>query len=387
MKDIVRKQDYEIYNFQLPLTVLFRGKKKQFIYSELEKRHPGFSEDWSYNTKFELNRNGINSKTLVMKKVKLAEYKNLAGFNSLVFENSEKNAVAKWKLNGFTKQIFITLFSAIIAAGIFITRERIHNEKFPAYEEINNVSNAIDIPVHEMKVKGFLESCVNAGGNIDNFNWISDGINEYFEAYVEAIFPENLGENNLIVNTVSFKGDMPYFRVLVKDPARVSDDFCMAYQNSENVFPALRNCIKKCDLSILEENYDTKCVKFICSQYKPEIHNCFWGEIDELFSDLNVSVNKVVLKKIDGSGDAEGFTGEIGFNTDCNYGSGLDIGILELNKKLFFKEYKKITSETSAVKKSKSQKIPGTKVGEIKHPDGTISVFYKNDKGKIVCVN
>ena len=51
-KNQVLREDFEKYRIHLPFLVILKGKVNKYIYSELEKRHPCFTNDCYFNSKF-----------------------------------------------------------------------------------------------------------------------------------------------------------------------------------------------------------------------------------------------------------------------------------------------------------------------------------------------
>lgn len=394
-KNVVNKLDYEVYNFHLPLSILLRGKKKKYIYSELEKRHPGFSEDWSFKTKYELNREGLGSKVLVMRKIKFAEYRNLAGNKSLCFENSETDGVSKWKLKVFSKEVFVVFLVSLVAAGIFVVKENYRDKRSLRNEKTSaDVNNSITL-VHEYKVENFLKSCETAGAELKKIEWVSDGVYEYFSCFLSSAFPENFENFENMTDVISYADAVPEFMVSLKDVAEKSVEVSENEISRKEIFREIREAGMKFGVFPLEENYETGSLKFYCWKYLAEENSNFFTALCEVCSKFNVAVNKLTFVKAensDKSADFSGFSGELSFRKDLVYVCGIDLGMLGEKGNLFFPEIRKKTSEKTSVenqktKINKQQISHGTKVGEIVHSDGTISVFYKNDKGKLICVN
>ena len=72
--NVLRKKDFEEYEVILPFSSMFGKRKKQFICSELEKMHPCFSDEFTFDNDLKgLRRNGLFEKIFVIRKNKLAE--------------------------------------------------------------------------------------------------------------------------------------------------------------------------------------------------------------------------------------------------------------------------------------------------------------------------
>ena len=49
-ENVIRKEDFERYEVLLPYKVAAQNKGRKFIYSELEKMHPCFSDEYSFDS-------------------------------------------------------------------------------------------------------------------------------------------------------------------------------------------------------------------------------------------------------------------------------------------------------------------------------------------------
>ena len=72
--NVVRKNDYELYLMNIPWTLLGK-KRKQYIRRELEKVHPCFGEQYSFDSKTCIRKGKIQTLIAVMDKVKILEYR------------------------------------------------------------------------------------------------------------------------------------------------------------------------------------------------------------------------------------------------------------------------------------------------------------------------
>ena len=69
--------DYDFYTIPLPVKTLLHRQKDRYIGSQLEKLHPCFSDDCSFDSHLSLGKKGLNADVVVMQKYKVAEYKAL----------------------------------------------------------------------------------------------------------------------------------------------------------------------------------------------------------------------------------------------------------------------------------------------------------------------
>ena len=72
---VLKNFDYEKYQLVLPYRLLFGRKRKRFIYSELEKMHPCFSDEFCFDSDIcKVSKKGFVSDVMVIHKNTLAEY-------------------------------------------------------------------------------------------------------------------------------------------------------------------------------------------------------------------------------------------------------------------------------------------------------------------------
>ena len=74
-KCVVKESDYETYWINIPFRCFLGKQKNKYLYGELEKRHPCFSDDYFFCSKIFLKNRKLKSKVFVMEKMKIAEYK------------------------------------------------------------------------------------------------------------------------------------------------------------------------------------------------------------------------------------------------------------------------------------------------------------------------
>ena len=74
MRNMILQKDYEKYELILPYKAALGRARQRFIYSELEKMHPCFSDEFCVDSSFKkFTKMGISSDVIVMHKFKLAE--------------------------------------------------------------------------------------------------------------------------------------------------------------------------------------------------------------------------------------------------------------------------------------------------------------------------
>ncbi|MCQ2575091.1 MAG: hypothetical protein MJ162_00005, partial [Treponema sp.] len=71
---VLEKDYYEFFNFAVPVKVLLTGKNEQYLYGELGKLYPCFSEASCFDYRLKFGRKGISADVVVTEKFILAEY-------------------------------------------------------------------------------------------------------------------------------------------------------------------------------------------------------------------------------------------------------------------------------------------------------------------------
>ena len=65
-KSMLKKKDFECYNVLLPFSTIAGKRRRRYLCSELEKRHPCFSDEFAYDLVLKrLCRKGIQTEVYV----------------------------------------------------------------------------------------------------------------------------------------------------------------------------------------------------------------------------------------------------------------------------------------------------------------------------------
>lgn len=218
-KNVILKKDYERYTVHLPFRMLLRHGYKRFLFSELQKRHPCFSEDCSFDSKVKLGKKGLNSDVVVMNRLKLLEYRN-RGRKLFIEENSRKNVFRSEKISA---RAFIFAFMLLLAGGFLITGglwkfmgngsdAAVTAEEKSVFEKTAEAAG--DKKAGEL-VQEFLSVMDCGGGRILELEWKCSGLRESFSAAVKLIYPEAFDGSKEKIKTgnVSYKLGKPQMTV------------------------------------------------------------------------------------------------------------------------------------------------------------------------------
>ena len=67
-------RDYDFYSILIPVQGIIKKWRDKYLYAELVKRHPCFSDSCCYDSRLRISRQGIFADVVVMQKFRLAEY-------------------------------------------------------------------------------------------------------------------------------------------------------------------------------------------------------------------------------------------------------------------------------------------------------------------------
>jgi len=387
-KNIVRKKDYEIYNIPLPLKVLFQGRKNKFLYGELEKRHPCFSKDWIFYSKLLLKKKKFYAETLVVNRVKMAEYKASKPLCPMLFETKDGKHTRLWYQWG--KYLFyLLIFCSVLLGLVFLItagRKSVNRNESDSLTDSVSLNQLEESFVRNESVNAFLNEMEIRGGKLNYFEWYSDGFKEFFNGSVSSVYAEQLECGVKSVSSVVYKNGSPSFSVNIEDFVENSDgDLVVKKAVSErDFFQSARRCLEAFGLSISEENFAEISFSFSGKDFFETGESNLFLALNKLSSVNHYGIKKIQIQKTDEKSNC--FSGIVCFSGQMSYEQGINLEKIGWRPNLLFK--KQQVGVVLPVKNHpvKQESVPGIKVGEIKHGDGTVSVYYKNQKGKIICV-
>ena len=399
INNVINKEDYENYKIQMPVNYLFSKKKNKFIYGELEKVHPCFSDDFCFFPKNKISHKGVISDVIVIYKSKLAEYKNKTGLNNFKLEDLSKRKIrigkSKYVLIGFIILAVIILLFCIVnyEKEKKIKQENLVNENI----ELDNGEKEFmkDFAFYDKKnLNTFFNIIRNNKGILNNLNWNLNLKGENLLCSVENIYPELVEEKfpACIISDIAYKERIPVFDFTI------SNNFSFDLENSNNKTissefkKGIRNLLIN-NNSIIEKEtsfpYEISFNSYINMQQREnniflKLSNFLNKEstyIQSISINHNTTTNGYNLLKV-----------KILFSNNYLYKNNTmeDIG---KNIDLWFSEEIKNINNNN-IKKSINDKLPSISsvedfknkneiIGEIKYNNGRKIIFYKNEKGKI----
>ena len=187
--NVLKECDFEKYEIVLPYKFCFGRNKNLFLCSELEKRHPCFSDEFCFDVRVKnFSKNGLCSDVFVINKMKLAEYEGKRRFSGSGFYTGKKGGRV---FRGRKRRLLILIYFLIAGAigGMvykFLTGTTGERKGDPRLEQIiedssDEFSTGGELPVVEEQSLGveFFEMIGDEekAAKFDGLNAMSDAAN------------------------------------------------------------------------------------------------------------------------------------------------------------------------------------------------------------------
>ena len=412
-KKILKEADYEKYQLVLPYRFLFGRKRQRFIYSELEKMHPCFSDEFCFDSNIrKFSRKGLVSDVLVIHKYTLAEYESKRGTGGDgYFVSGDKRhkffrdgKMKRGALIGALVAGFILLFVLIgfFGDGVFGIQDAKPRNETSSVSESGEGAVAEEVVVQRFLIEDFLSGIKSLCGRMLFFRWESNADYESLDAKVKGAFPEDisgLGIDDLNMGAVNYEEGVPVIQVSVVSKSSLANidasqtRKASALQNawSGEFYQSNRNVLLSNGVSLKDEKMNPYTLHFVCDE--KVLRTVVLG-LAENCRGAGVVVSAVTVNVRDGAG-IDG-AGDVEMSISCSEGTALARGdglaVVGENSDIFGEIKKSIPaqplSKHATVKKSisnpqKSEMPDAQKIGEIKSSDGKVIRFYKTNEGKI----
>ena len=414
MRNMILQKDYEKYELILPYKAAFGRAKQRFIYSELEKLHPCFSDEYCFDSCFRrVTKKGISSDVVVMHKYKLAEYESRQRFSGLGFALCESGAgarpVAKPMAKRFVSPKIKLAVRALLLLVIFLavcffwkidSGKKGNGEsyvvEFDAVEKTDIVTDVLtDGKADGAAAEDFFEVITKNGGVVNMLRWSTDFFTETIEAEIEGVFPESLNEKFPDCNLSSVKYTEGKPKVNFKNVQKL--DFRSAqksFRNREKFFQlqtSIRKVLEEKSAELKEESQNPYRIVFHCSRKNfidliSALYDAF-TEQDFLITEIMYSVIK-----------NEQFEVSIASEDSFNYAKGLPVNKLsekllpEMHSSAFVKKGKNQMADSfqerfvAAEKPGNSEDVYGSKVGEITRSESYGEGKIKTIRTVFLCI-
>ena len=414
-KNVICKKDYERYSVKMPFRVfLSRNRSRdRFLFGELEKLHPCFSDECTFDSKFKFGKKGLLSDVVVMNRLKLSEYKAQAFGNRLFLEENPEKSV--FKKRGKPVVLIISMAALAFVCCLVMALSNLHKtrlsngfvgnqsapeDNFEADDETYNYHFSFEGKFSGELTNLFLSAIEGDSAFLSELEWKCDGINESFFASVGYIHPDRLMNNgDFELSSVNYKDNVPFFTAKGKCKIRRSDmnQTELVWSNGKNgvfdadeeVFSEFRKIISSAGAEFLEENFNPWKIRFVLKDASLEQTENLISEMAGYVLKMGIAIRRLVIRK----GGFDDFELEIETAPDLDPYMGVNLNILEKRFRLFGlkTQREKVQSYQIAVEKKNTEPLldnPGPpelrKIGEIRHKDGSFVVYFKNKQGKIV---
>lgn len=389
-KNIISKKDYDFYTIPLPISVLFKRQKKQYINAQLEKIHPCYSDDFCFKSRMKLEK-GLKTDVVVINKFTLSDYKSRFPRKKLIFEDLKKS------YQNFDNKIipifsiFIFLFLVFMFFGFKInslkkekiTQKNIETIKTENPKQENQAENE----------KEFFNLVSKNNGKIENFSFSKQNSYKKFSAKICSVYPEifnNFGEK-LNISPILYSEKNPSFKIEffsknVEDLQTVQKtDF--GQKNDVEFEKFLKNFreilfLENCKL-ISEDKYN---FSFVLSGKNQSFK--IIGKIAAILETNDIGISKInFIVEND-----EIYKLELQIEKNLFYKQGFNLNLLKENESLFAIYQKKSALQNKKIQNVKTVETKNLqesenlnkKLGEIRKNDGTKIIFYKTQEGKIL---
>ena len=421
-KCVVKNSDYETYWIPIPFGSFLGKQKNKFLYGELEKRHPCFSDDYLFCSKTFLKNRKLESKVFVMDKMKLAEYKLQYPKGQFVSEDKRKIPLFYQSQHG--KKIGILILFAILIISFF---QMVKNKKLHTLE--NNLIVDTVIEAEEEKITlpdnfNFIlnDECeclfeiINCNKSaIKSFCWEYSNFYERFDVSVNSVFPEvvldSLPESK--ISNVNYYENKPSFN-LTYEKKNVIEGFENENQKENNeIIQNVRNLLLENKCTLIEETLNPRVLRFNLTVkqkdfmhfqkenlfirlghflYKEKImlelfsfnckkieENAILFDVAIRFGDYKIGESVQFIQEDENSKNICEF---IGKNIEPFF-----IEIISDTPKSKKTNYKDLGGKSNFLEKREKLNNPVVvkdRIGEIKNKDGSITIFYKSKENKIL---
>ncbi|MBO7639089.1 MAG: hypothetical protein J6S91_08950, partial [Treponema sp.] len=219
-ENVVKKKDYELYLMNVPLT-LFGKKRRQYLKRQLEKVHPCFSEQFSFDSKRCIRKGRLQTLIAVMDKVKVLEYR---GKNHGLYLEGVKTGTLFRGKNMYAVLLLMIVMALFLTLTVFTSvKNKIYGtEVKPVDDDYDFRSQALTVIPEKKKAGEILEALFQrieeSKGEVRNMSVeVEAGGQEslfLLNLSLDKMYPENIifeldGEADLNVSAVSYRESEP----------------------------------------------------------------------------------------------------------------------------------------------------------------------------------
>lgn len=392
-KQIVRcpEQYYDFYTIPFPFKALKKERRKKYIYSELGKLHPCFSDDCCFDSHLQIDKSGLKARVVVMQKYKLAEFKSLKA-QKMVFVK-ECGRTPFFKSVEKRKPVIIFGIVFLVLCGVyvlfkFVVWDGLSSQIFLKAQNTENKTDLVSTTfITEQSesyvciVPSLLNTLCKNQADIKSFEWKTDGFTEKISLSVRGIFPEVLNDfsEKCTFSPVTFDKGKPLMTVTAVQKNRGNLNFVKTETTSNRA--ELRRLLNEEGANLVEETITPYGVSFSIPGEIPEAPDFSKNSFIHIFNYFNSLALPIDSVCISASNE--------NLNISCVFsevnlpGTEALCSSLCENADLFFDETNVAVPVMPKVKTEPENKVKKERVGKVIMNDGTVVEFYKNENGKI----
>ena len=395
---ICSKQDYDFYKIILPFNIFAKGSKDKFLYSELGKLHPCFSDDFVFDKKFCIKKKKLVACVMVISRYKLAEYKSKNYERGLcIQEMGQKKYFVPKKKKCFLLIIFALLVMCVAGIICLCIRKSAVKKELKQENTVSVKNDELELQ-NKNTVENFkeIESLFlfikKNNGNIDSFSMKIDGFTGRFELKINDVFPETLLDSfpEIKISSVKYDEEKPVVSISFSKRLfvdAVDADLNISGENKMNnsIRKQIRNFIQKNQIDLISETVQPFMMKLILEKKDFPSLLDFLNENNVCISDFVISKNVSEVRVDMIFADDACFLQNTLFETLGNY-----CDLFKLPEVASYEQQKipviseeKVKVKTLANVSDKKNQTNANVLGTIIKNDGTVMEYFKNSEGKI----
>lgn len=383
LQEKIKERDYEHYIIPIPFNHLIGKNKEKYLFLELEKRHPCFSDSFCFCEKMRITRKGFESDVFVMEKKTLSLYRKKNSFSiiGLKMENMKNGFV--FPILNIEKIIAVFIFVLLIGINVKMLKSSKKSVVAEIQETENNYKKEEPEVIFPCVFFNQILAAVNENnGIISGLDWKLNGYKELISMKIENLYPEvfsTLADYNDF-SSINFVDGNPSFNFNAEKKVYVISGAAKSDADLQRLFIDEMHQVLKKDknLTLMEEKRNPFCVSF-----SGDLESGILREIQDVCIKHDVGITGI---KINRKKNFE-YCFEMIFDFYLQNSSGLCLDGIENYKNVFVK---KENSGAKEIKNTDKPSVPDKvqdlreKIGTISYADGKKIVFYKQSSGKII---
>lgn len=386
---VIQPKDYEKYQIPISLGNYLPKAKNKYIWAELEKRHPCFSDNYVFFCKEKISPKGLISDVFVIDKNTLGKYK--SSNNKIIIDKYRISLLKHWKKNYL--YILIVFIPFIIFIVFFFK-----NKYTSSLVKLDVVQEKNETELKESEYcdydKKYLYRLLNTvelnKGKIRNLSWKLIATGEYITGTVDNLYPEILEKEiyEASIKSTKYIDKKPFFDFSLKNEFVLVSGLEDTKQLSIKSREYLRSLLKEENISIISEDMNPYKINieipFDLIEEKNKNNIGLLERINNKLREEKIYVIGINIKDISQKESNKSLYIELILSEHNIYDNNILKDISE-KLKLFYEEtkIKKIFTRSEAKKKLVENK-PDKFIGEIKYRNDKKVLFYKTPDGNIV---